>query len=218
MQGIRKEKTYIVPGPDRLETVHHRNILPQIREQPEAGFQNEVGDTEENNTEDSHGEEQTQEDQESPTEVIHTLAQLDRPERVADESEDDEESKGGIDLAHDLAAFPEPNVVHIIACFLLRFNAYSPETLDAFAALLGRGVVMALVLVDLDDAESKHGHGKELESILEGGTIGDLWKSRVLGTQLLVGIGLESAKGTFDLTTQVSDLKGFELAIGLVVL
>lgn len=100
----------------------------------------------------------------------------------------------------------------------MRFNAYSPETLDTFAALLGRGVVMALVLVDLDDAESKHGHGKELESILEGGTIGDLWKSRVLGTQLLVGIGLESAKGTFDLTTQVSDLKGFELAIGLVVL
>ncbi len=45
------------PSPDGLEAVQERDILPQVREQPETRRCDEVGDAEENDPEYCHGEE-----------------------------------------------------------------------------------------------------------------------------------------------------------------
>ena len=149
-----------MPRPDGLEAVDDRDVLPQVREQPEARRQDKVGDAEEDDAEDGHGEEQAHEAQEAPAEVVAALAQLDGPERVADEGEDDGEGEGGVDLAHDLAALPQPDVVHVVAGLLLRLDAHGPEALGALAVwFLGarRPVVVALVRVRLDHAQGEHG-------------------------------------------------------------
>ena len=46
-----------MPSPDGPETVHERDILPEIGVKPETGRDGEVGDAEEDNAEDSHEEE-----------------------------------------------------------------------------------------------------------------------------------------------------------------
>ncbi len=191
-----------MPRPDRLEALDDRDVLPQVREQPEARRQDKVGGAEEDDAEDGHGEEQAHEAQEAPAEVVASLAQLDGPERVADEGKDDGEGEGGVDLAHDLAALPQPDVVHVVAGLLLRLDAHGPEALGALAAFLGgRPVVVALVRVRLDYAQGEHGQREQLEGVLERGAVRDLGQGGVLLARGLVGVGLEGAEGAFDLAS-----------------
>lgn len=177
-----------MPGPDGLEAVHERDVLPQIGEQPKAGRCDKVGDAKENDTEDGHEEEEAEQAQESPTEVVHAEAKLEGPEGVADDDEDEHKGKDRVQLALNLAALPEPRVVHLFLGLLLRLDADGPETLDALRLL--RAVVVAFVRVGLCDAQSKHRHGKKLKGVLERRAIGDLGQLRVLLARLLVGGGL----------------------------
>ena len=43
--------TYLMPRPDGLETVEERDVLPEVREQPEAGRGDKVGDAEKDDAE-----------------------------------------------------------------------------------------------------------------------------------------------------------------------
>lgn len=56
-----------MPGPDGSETVHERDVFPQVGVKPETRWSNEVGDTEQDNAEDSHKEEETEKTEEAPT-------------------------------------------------------------------------------------------------------------------------------------------------------
>lgn len=59
--------TYLMPSPDRSETVHERNVFPKIRVEPETRWNSEVCDAEEDDTEDSHEEEKAEKTKEAPT-------------------------------------------------------------------------------------------------------------------------------------------------------
>ena len=185
-----------MPGPNRLEAVHNRHILPQVREEPKTGRQDEVGDAEEDDAEDSHEEEETEEHEEAPAEVVDALAHLEGPQRVADDGEDGEQGQGGVDLAHHLTALPQPCVIHVVAGLLLRLYPDGPETLNPLA-LLGR-VVVALMRVRLDDTQGEHRHGEQLEGVLQVSPVVDLGKGGILLARLGVGIRLESTQGAFD--------------------
>jgi hypothetical protein len=54
-------------------------------------------------------------------------------------------------------------------------------------------VVVALVRVDLGDAQGEEGEREKLEGVFEGGTVGDRGEERVLGSGLLVGWALQGA-------------------------
>lgn len=183
-----------MPCPDGLEAVEEGNVLPQVGEQPQTGCVGEVGDAEENDTEDGHEEEETQQAEETPGEVVDALAQLEGPERVADDEEDDEQGDGGVNLAHHLAALVQPDVVHILLGLLLGLDLDSPQALDP----LGLLVVVAGVGVDLGDAQGEHRHGQKLEGVLEGCKVEDLGQDGVLLSRLFVGGRLESAEGSLD--------------------
>lgn len=164
--------TYLVPGPDGFERVDERDVLPQVRKQPQSRRDDKVGDAEEDDTEYGHEEEQSQQTQEAPAEIVDTLAHLEWPQWVEDNDENGQEGKEGIDLSLDLASLVHPDVVHIVASVLLRHNAHRPETLDALCSL-GRVGVTGMGIGFLD-SEGQHGHGQELECILEGRSVGDL--------------------------------------------
>lgn len=55
-----RENTYLLPAPQRLETVEESHVLEQVREQPETRRHGENGDAEQDKTEDRHGEEESQ--------------------------------------------------------------------------------------------------------------------------------------------------------------
>ena len=74
--------TDLMPCPERFETVQKGDILPEIREEPETRGCDEVGDAEQNDSENRHQKEQAQEAQKSPTKVVHSLAQHEGPKRV----------------------------------------------------------------------------------------------------------------------------------------
>ena len=70
-------------------------------------------------------------------------------------------------------------------------NLNIPQPLDSLR-LLGPMVVTRM-RIDLGDAQCQHGHGQQLEGILETGAILDLGESRVLRTRLSVSGRLEGA-------------------------
>ena len=194
--GLRD--SHIMPSPNRLKALNNRNILPQIRKQPKARLQHKVRDTEQNNPEDGHREEQSQEDQEPPAEVVNTLPQLDRPKRVARHGKDEQQRQRGIHLAHDLAALPKPHVIHIVPGFLLGLDLDGPQALDALSLLGGGRVVVAFVRVRLVHAEGEHRHGEELEGVFQRGAVGDFGKGGVLLAGFGVFGGLQGSEGTFN--------------------
>lgn len=71
--------THLVPSPDRSETVHEGNVFPEVGVEPQSRRDHKVGDTEENNAEDSHEEEETEETEESPAEIVDSLSQNQGP-------------------------------------------------------------------------------------------------------------------------------------------
>lgn len=186
-----------MPRPHGLEALDDRHVLPQVGKQPEAGLQDKVGDAEQDDAEDGHGEEEAEEQQERPAEVVDALAHLEGPQRVEHDDEDEQQEQAGVDLAHDLAALPQPGVVHVVLGVLLLLDAHRPLALDALA-LLGRRVVVALVLVRLGDAQGEHRHGQQLECVFERGAVRDLGQGGVLLAGLFVGGRLEGAEGALD--------------------
>lgn len=92
--------------------------------------------------------------------------------------------------------------MQLLATLLLLLDLDRPQPLDALA--LGNwGVVVALMRVDLGDAQGEEREREELECVFEGGTVGDLGEKSVLGASLLVGWALEGAKGALDLVVSV---------------
>lgn len=144
--------TNLVPGPDGSETVHKRNVFPEVGVEPQTRRDGKVGDAEEDNTEDSHGEEQTEEAEETPGEVVDALAQLQRPQRVENDDKDDDKGEGGVKLALHLAALPKPDIVHVITSILLLLDSDVPLTLDALS-LLAIGADLGLNFIH---SQSKH--------------------------------------------------------------
>lgn len=194
----RKEGgAHVVPRPHGLEALDDRHVLPQVGKQPETGLQDKVGDAEQDDAEDGHGEEETEEQQERPAEVVDALAHLEGPQRVQHDDEDEQQEEPRVDLAHDLTALPQPGVVHVVLGVLLLLDAHRPLALDALA-LLGRRVVVALVLVRLGDAQGEHRHGQQLERVFERGAVRDLGQGGVLLAGLFVGGRLEGAEGALD--------------------
>lgn len=92
--------------------------------------------------------------------------------------------------------------MQLLATLLLLLDLHRPQPLDALA--LGNwAVVVALMRVDLGDAQSEEREREELECVFEGGTVGDLGEESVLGASLLVGWALEGAKGALDWAVSV---------------
>jgi hypothetical protein len=191
---LNRGVTDLVPSPNRSETVHERNVLPQIGEEPKTRRVGEICDAEKNNTEDGHEEEQSKETQETPTEVVDTLAQHQRPKRVQDNSKNGEEGETSINLSLELTAFPQPSIVHVVLCLLLWFDLDSPLTLDTLR-LLAIGACLGL---NLRNSKRKHTQRQQLEGVLERGSVGDFGKKGVLLTGLLVSGGLEGSEGSLD--------------------
>jgi hypothetical protein len=159
---------YLMPCPNRLKAVQERDILPQVGEQPQSRWSYEVRGAEEYDPKDGHEEKETEQDEEAPAQVVYTLAHLERPEGVEDDCEDDEQSESGVHLALDLAALPEPDIVHLLLRLLLRLDADGPKPLDALCLLGPMAVaLMAFIGVGLGDAQGKHGHREKFERILE---------------------------------------------------
>lgn len=183
-----------MPGPDGSETVHEGDVLPEVGVEPESRRHNKVRDAEENNTEDGHGKEETEKAQHAPAQVVNSLAELQWPQRVQDHSKDDDKGKSSIQLALDLAALPEPYVVHVLFGFLLLLYPDIPLPLDALRLL----AVGAGLRLDLGDSERKHAERQQLEGVLQGRSIGDLWQQRVLLSRLFIGRGLERSQSTLD--------------------
>ncbi len=190
-----RNATYLMPGPHGSETVQEGDILPQVREQPETGRGDKIGDAEEDHAEDGHGEEETQQAEEAPAQIVDALSHEQGPQRIEDQDEDGDEGQTGVDLAHDLAALVEPDVVHLLLGLLLGLDPDVPLPLDTFR-LLG-GVIVARVGIVLDDTERQHGHGQELEGVLQRGAVGDFGQGRILLPCLVVGGGLESSQRSF---------------------
>lgn len=184
-----------MPRPDGPETVHERDILPQIRVQPQARRNGKVRDAEEDHPEDGHEEEQAQQAKEAPAKVVHAKPQLQGPQWVQHDKEDHKQRERRVDLAHHLRALPQPGIVQLLLGVLLRLDLDRPEALDALRLL---PVVVGRVGVDLADSEREHRHGEELEGVLERGAVLDLGQERVLLARFLVGGRLEGSERAFD--------------------
>lgn len=92
--------------------------------------------------------------------------------------------------------------MQVLATLLLLLDLHRPQSLDALA--LGNwAVVVALMRVDLGDAQGEEREREELECVFEGRAVGDLGEEGVLGASLLVGWALEGAKGALDLVVSV---------------
>lgn len=192
--GTRRRRwPYLVPSPDGPEAVHKGYILPQVGVEPKAGRDRKVSDAEENDAEDGHEKEEAQQAQQTPAEVVYSLAELQGPERVQDNDEDDEEGEGGVQLALDLAALPQPGVVHFFLGLLLLLDADVPLTLDALG-------LFARVL-DLADTQGEHAQRKQLKRVLERGAVVNLGQQGVLLASLLVGRRLQDPQGALDCST-----------------
>lgn len=151
-----------MPSPDWSETVHERNVFPEVGVQPETRRHSKVCNAEQDNTENSHGEEETKKTKHAPAKVVNTLSQLQRPERVQHNDEDDDQGQGGIQLALNLAALPKPHVVHVLLGLLLLLYPDVPLTLDT----LGLLAVGAGLRLELGDSQRKHAEGQQLKSVL----------------------------------------------------
>lgn len=151
-----------MPSPNWSETVHERNVLPEVGVQPETRGYDKVCDAEQDNTENSHSEEETKKTKHAPAQVVNTLSQLQRPERVQHDDEDDDQGKGGIQLTLDLATFPKPYVVHFLLGLLLLLYSDIPLALDT----LGLLAVGAGLWLELGNSQRKHAEGQQLKGVL----------------------------------------------------
>ena len=61
-------------------------------------------------------------------------------------------------------------------------------------------MVVARMRIDLANTQRQHGHGQQLEGVLETGAVLDLGKGWVLRARLGVGGRLEGAQGSLDWT------------------
>lgn len=188
--------TYLLPTPQRLETVKEPNILKQVGEQPKTRRNSENGDAEQNQTEDRHGKKETEQSHHANTQIPHTLTQHDGPQREQDNGEDTSHDCSSHGLLLPLRTLVQPDVVHHGISLLVLFNLDGPQ---ALGSVLWLGVVVSLVRVDLAHAQSQQREGQELEDILGGGAVGHGWEE---GTLLCggfrVGGGLDSADSSLD--------------------
>lgn len=139
-----------MPAPHGPETVKESNVLEQVRVQPETRRHSEYGDTEEDQTEDGHGKEETQQSHHADTQVPHALAQNHRPQREQHHGEDTSHDGRRHGLLLPLRTLVEPDVMHHSIGVLVLLDLHGPQTLDA---VLGFGVVVSLVRVVLCDAK-----------------------------------------------------------------
>jgi len=65
--------------------------------------------------------------------------------------------------------------VQIFAAFLLLFDFDCPKAFDSLCLVCAWGVIVAFMRIGLGNTKSEEGHGKELEGVLEGGAVGNLW-------------------------------------------
>lgn len=105
---MKKGRAYLLPSPERSETVKETNVLKQIRVQPQSRRNGEHGNDEEDEAEDGHGEECANQPQHTHTQVPDTQAQLHRPQREHDEGEYNDQRTDSVQLLHDLRAFIQP--------------------------------------------------------------------------------------------------------------
>lgn len=157
-----KRVAYLMPSPNWSETVHERNVLPEVGVQPKTRRHDKVCDAEQDNTKNSHSEEETKKTKHAPAQVVNTLSQLQRPERVQHDDEDDDQGKGGIQLTLDLATFPKPYVVHFLLGLLLLLYSDIPLALDT----LGLLAVGAGLWLELGNSQRKHAEGQQLKGVL----------------------------------------------------
>lgn len=158
----KKEKSYLMPGPNWSETVHERDVFPEVGIEPKSRRHGKVRNAEQNNTEYGHGEEETKKTQHAPTQVVHSLSKDQRPQRIQDNGEDDDKGEGSIQLALDLASLPEPHVVHVVSGLLLLLYPDIPLALDTLG-LLAVGAGLGL---ELGDSKRKHAEGQQLKGVL----------------------------------------------------
>lgn len=124
-----------MPRPHGPKTVHKRDVFPEIGIEPEAGRDRKISDAEQNDSEDCHEKEQAEHADGRPAQVIDALAQLHRPQWIQHYDENDDEREGGVQLALDLAALVQPDVVHVVFGVLLLFDVHVPLAFDALGLL-----------------------------------------------------------------------------------
>lgn len=192
----KRRSTYLLPAPERFETVKETNILEQIREQPETRRHSEDSDAEQNQSENRHGEEQPEQTHHTDAEIPHTLTEHNRPKGEEDNGKDTSHNGHGHRLLLPLWAVVQPDVVHHRVDFLVLLNLDGPLALDS---VLGFGVIVSFVRIDLAHSQREKRKGEELEDVLSGGAVGHGWEERVL---LCGGFGvggrLDGADGSFD--------------------
>lgn len=166
-----------MPTPQGLETVKETNVLEQIREQPETRRRSEDGDAEQDQTENGHGEEQPQQTHHADTEVPHTLTEHNRPKREEDHGKNTRHNGRSHCLLLPLRALVQPDIVHHRVDLLVLLDLDGPQTLDT---VLGFGVVVSCMRVDLAYPQSEERKREELKHVLGGGAVCHGWENGVL--------------------------------------
>ena len=85
-----------------------------------------------------------------------------------------------------MGSFVEPDEVEFFTAFLLLLNLDSPETLYTFCLVCSWSMVVSFMRIDFGDSKSEEREWEELEAVLEGGSVSNLGKLRVL----LAGFGV----------------------------
>lgn len=170
-------KTYLLPSPQRLETIKEAHILKQVREQPQARRHSKDGNTEQNQAENRHRKEQSKQTHHAHTQIPHSLAQHYRPQGEEHHGENTGHDGCGHGLLLPLRTLPQPHVVHHWVCLLVLLDFDGPLALDA---VLGLRVVVAFMGVDFAYAQGEKREWEELEDVLGGGAVCDGWEEGVL--------------------------------------
>lgn len=192
----KEQRTYLLPAPQGLETVKEPDVLEQIREQPETRRHSEDGDAEQDQSEDGHGKEQSKQAHHANTQVPHTLTEHNRPKGEEDHSKDTGHNGGGHRLLFPLWTLVQPDIVHHRVDLLVLLDLDGPQALDS---VLGLGVVVSCVRVDLAHSQGQEREREELEHVLGGGTVCHGWEEGVLLCGGFgVGGGLDGANGSLD--------------------
>lgn len=195
--------TNLLPTPHRLETVKEPDILEQVGEQPKTRWHCKDSDAEENQAENRHGKEKTQQAHHAHTQVPDTLAHHGRPQREEHDGKNTSHDSGSHRLLLPLGTFVQPDIVHHGVNLLMLLDLHGPLALDT---VLGLGVVVSLVRVDLADTEGEQGEREQLEDVLGGGAVGHGWEDGVLfSSGFGVGGGLDGPDGSLDCDTIMLD-------------
>jgi hypothetical protein len=77
-------------------------------------------------------------------------------------------------------------------------------------------MIMAFMGIDFGDSESEEGEREELESVFEGGAVGDFREERILLAGFGVCFGLKSSKGAFNCeSVKIFEYSDFEESLPL---